>query len=836
MEDNYSIERPRITKLSGPNYRPWSIQVQRLLLGYNLWTVVDLGVKDDISGEEDPKEDRTMVKDAKASTIIMGLCSSGALQHILLLNSAKEQWGALKALYSPLGLQQLSAKVQAFTGYKPPEKTTSIAEISTQLSTLQYEIGAIDPKERPSDTLKISILLQAVRIFDNRFAPLILQLEISNLVTEYSTVIAHLTEGERRMGPKDPLKETAFSANIGAKGNKRTFQGDCYNCGKKGHRATDCRSKKPEKRTGKGPERLEKGPSTGPLATPGGGRGLSPGPNLPSQEANSATETSWMALTERSEEAELLWVIDSGCSRHMTYSKEAFIEYHLLEEPIAVNTASGTRIQAIAEGVVSLKVAIEGTERTVALNRVLHVPKLAGNLISVLQLQDRGITVRTTIGPEGNRLLIEYQGAIIGIADRIGRTYTLNCSTKKSHIGYIALKTTTEEPERSRLWHRRFGHLSTASLKNEHTVTTGISEPISAQIGHCEACSLTKTVRVVNRKEPERAREPLQRIHTDFWGPFKVPTLDGDTYMLTFTDDYTRKAWVYLTKGRDRLRALFLQFKVYVELQIGKKIRAVRCDNAPEYRALGAQMLQDQGIQFEFTTAYTPEQNGVSERLNRTLTTLAKAMLLEAGLPSLFWGEAVLTACYLRNRTPIGPEGKTPEEAFSGKKPGIGHLRVFGCLAYAHVPFETRDKMAPTAIRTCLIGYMPTARQYRLYDPKRAKVIVSTAPNFKEDRYLDWNWNEIVVGEETTPFDPMEPDFGTDRLEEPESHDSVQEEHPITIGDKGSEDETIIVDTGNDSPEIEEDLGPRRSGRERKAPKKYDAFITTIGGANTEDI
>ncbi len=490
------------------------------------------------------------------------------------------------------------------------------------------------------------------------------------------------------MGPKDPLKETAFSANIGAKGNKRTFQGDCYNCGKKGHRATDCRSKKPEKRTGKGPERLEKGPSTGPLATPGGGRGLSPGPNLPSQEANSATETSWMALTERSEEAELLWVIDSGCSRHMTYSKEAFIEYHLLEEPIAVNTASGTRIQAIAEGVVSLKVAIEGTERTVALNRVLHVPKLAGNLISVLQLQDRGITVRTTIGPEGNRLLIEYQGAIIGIADRIGRTYTLNCSTKKSHIGYIALKTTTEEPERSRLWHRRFGHLSTASLKNEHTVTTGISEPISAQIGHCEACSLTKTVRVVNRKEPERAREPLQRIHTDFWGPFKVPTLDGDTYMLTFTDDYTRKAWVYLTKGRDRLRALFLQFKVYVELQIGKKIRAVRCDNAPEYRALGAQMLQDQGIQFEFTTAYTPEQNGVSERLNRTLTTLAKAMLLEAGLPSLFWGEAVLTACYLRNRTPIGPEGKTPEEAFSGKKPGIGHLRVFGCLAYAHVPFE----------------------------------------------------------------------------------------------------------------------------------------------------
>ncbi len=189
MEDNFGIEKLHITKLSGPNYRSWSIQVQRLLLGYNLWTVVDLGVKTDISKEEESEEDRTMVKDTKASKIIMRFCNSGALQHILPLNSAKERWEALNALYSPLRLQQLSAKVQAFTGYKPPEKTTSIAEIATQLSTLQYEIGAINPNEKPSDILKISILLHAVSTFDNRFAPLILHLEISNLVTDFSTVI-----------------------------------------------------------------------------------------------------------------------------------------------------------------------------------------------------------------------------------------------------------------------------------------------------------------------------------------------------------------------------------------------------------------------------------------------------------------------------------------------------------------------------------------------------------------------------------------------------------------------------------------------------------------------
>jgi hypothetical protein len=87
---------------------------------------------------------------------------------------------------------------------------------------------------------------------------------------------------------------------------------------------------------------------------------------------------------------------------------------------------------------------------------------------------------------------------------------------------------------------------------------------------------------------------------------------------------------------------------------------------------------------------YTPEQNGVSERLNRSLVTVARAMLQGAGLPVRFWGDAVITACYLRNRTPIGPNGKTLEEAYSGKKPYIRHLRAYGCLAYAYIPKEKR--------------------------------------------------------------------------------------------------------------------------------------------------
>ena len=107
---------------------------------------------------------------------------------------------------------------------------------------------------------------------------------------------------------------------------------------------------------------------------------------------------------------------------------------------------------------------------------------------------------------------------------------------------------------------------------------------------------------------------------------------------------------------------------------------------------------------------YTPEQNGVSERLNRSLISVARAMLLDAKLPVKFWGEAVITASYLRNRTPIGPEGKTPEEAYSGRKPNIGHLRAYGCVAHAHIPREKRLKLDDMVVKAYLISYMLTSR------------------------------------------------------------------------------------------------------------------------------
>jgi hypothetical protein len=147
------------------------------------------------------------------------------------------------------------------------------------------------------------------------------------------------------MGPKEALKETVLSAKI------EGFQGKCFNCSKKGHRKADC--KKPKKK-GKKPEKDEKSPSIGPLPTPGDGKGLSPGPEKPTVTANSTREASWMAIADTTYSRDLLWVVDSGSSRYMTYLREVFTKYRVLDTPISVTTANGAHIPAIAEGTILL--------------------------------------------------------------------------------------------------------------------------------------------------------------------------------------------------------------------------------------------------------------------------------------------------------------------------------------------------------------------------------------------------------------------------------------------------------------------------------------------------
>eukprot|EP01018_Ginkgo_biloba_P002375 Gb_15908 [translate_table: standard] len=175
-----------------------------------------------------------------------------------------------------------------------------------------------------------------------------------------------------------------------------------------------------------------------------------------------------------------------------------------------------------------------------------------------------------------------------------------------------------------------------------------------------------------------------------------MPTtsLGGARYFLTFIDDYSRKVWIYPLREKSQKFAVFKQFKELVERQTGLKLKVVRSNNGGEYTSKKFnQYCKDHGIQRQLTVAYTPQQNGMVERMNRTLVEKAKTMMIGRNVPDYLWCEAVCAATYLTNRSPTSTIlGKTPEEAWARKKPTISHLKVFGCTTYMHTPKENCQK------------------------------------------------------------------------------------------------------------------------------------------------
>ena len=179
-------------------------------------------------------------------------------------------------------------------------------------------------------------------------------------------------------------------------------------------------------------------------------------------------------------------------------------------------------------------------------------------------------------------------------------------------------------------------------------------------------------------------------------------------------------------RTKDQAFEYFVEWKALAEKSSGKRLKTIRSDNGGEYTSKKFEAyLKSEGIRHEYTIPKTPEQNGVAERLNRTLVESSRSMLLDANLPQRFWAEAVSTATYLRNRCPTrAVEGKTPYEAWHGTKPRVDHLRVFGCTAYAHIPKSERGKFDSKARKCILLGYGSNTKGYRLQFRGRYCIVV----------------------------------------------------------------------------------------------------------------
>ncbi|XP_074284115.1 uncharacterized protein LOC141608671 [Silene latifolia] len=392
-------------------------------------------------------------------------------------------------------------------------------------------------------------------------------------------------------------------------------------------------------------------------------------------------------------------------------------------------------------------------------------------------------------------------------------TFNSNCCMTR--VTEVAAKTGIDE---GRIWHQRLGHPSRNVLP---FLSTLIRKPLSNNSDFvCDPCCRAKQTRSSFKLNDKRNAILFHLIHCDIWGPYKASTLSGSHYFLTIVYDHSRSVWVHLMKDRGEVGDLMKYFCKMVHTQFGKQVKIVQSDNGTEFLSGPLKhFYSENGMVFQTSMIDTPQQNGRVERKHRHILEKARALRFQANLPIHFWGECVLTAAYLINRTPTKIlAGRTPYELLHGEPPSLDNLRVFGCLAYAHNKTKPKDKFKERGTRCIFIGYPKHQKGWKLYDLKTRKQIESRDVIFHEHVFPYDDLNSTSKTNDNSNTSNLEPpdvttdfEYGEENFEVPPNiHNQTLPQEPIV-------DNIESVDEGNMSTETEEESDPHDQGESDNA-------------------
>lgn len=289
-------------------------------------------------------------------------------------------------------------------------------------------------------------------------------------------------------------------------------------------------------------------------------------------------------------------------------------------------------------------------------------------------------------------------------------------------------------------WHARLGHLQVRDIMRLHEgLAKGLNQKPKGDLA-CETCIIVnQTRKSFKHIEGRRAKNRLELLHTDLCGAMPVESIGGAKYLLTIVDDFSR--WLEIwpikdkTQVKDRMEATIERW----ENLLNTRVKTIRSDTGKEYTNHEMiKWLEKKGIAHQLTNPYTPEQNGVAERFNRTLLGKVRAIMKDANVPLKLWAEAASTAAYLINRSPTNSNENrsTPFELWTERVPTLSHLRTFGCTAYAHVPKQKRGKFDDRGKGLIFVGYPTGVKGYRLLNPEdNYKLIISKSVKFDERNF-----------------------------------------------------------------------------------------------------
>ncbi|CAN0317868.1 unnamed protein product, partial [Scytosiphon promiscuus] len=283
------------------------------------------------------------------------------------------------------------------------------------------------------------------------------------------------------------------------------------------------------------------------------------------------------------------------------------------------------------------------------------------------------------------------------------------------------------------VWHRRLGHMNPRNMELLRR-TDGNGVDYTGAVSGCDICALGKSQQKAHPKTTKHTTDgPMELVYTDLMGPITPAAKGGYTYISKFTDDFSRMKEVFLLKSKaEAIESLHL-YNMTVAVKLGLRIQRLRADKSGEYISKEFKKLcVNSGITLEYTATATPQQNGVSERDGRTLSTIVRCLLKDGNFPRNMWGELFFTAVYLSNRSPHAAlGGATPFSKMHGKEAVMSDLRAIGARAFVHIETYT-TKLGDKAWEGKLCGFSQNSRAYRIYNPAKGTIVESRNVTFLE--------------------------------------------------------------------------------------------------------
>ena len=811
-------------EFDGTNYPRWKFKMEALMAARG---VVDF-VKDPVPTLAHNASAATTAtfntRKATACAMIITAMSDITMKYIEYLDAGdpKELWDALSSKYNDNSDANKSRLWRQFFQIKMDENQ-DVNDYIAEITNITSQLTALD--ETVAEGLQWAALSHGLT---ETYESIVTSIEaIGNLDHQVKvTRIRDFYERKRMITPQGSetaFRTTDFKKSRGTVGqstnnnsphndvkgnfifqqrnnNKSNFQGNkklskrignCNYCGKLGHWARECRGRLLDEKHGN--TRNKKSMA-----------------NVANQQDKQvddvfsmvAHETVYYQSKGTKEKQQttlsnpaLTWLIDSGATSHMT-SNPAFFQ-SIKPCSTIINVADNRTMTAAGIGTVIVMVQDPCRPKqinTLTLTNTLYVPNLGTNLLSVPAMVDKGATLTFN----GNTCTVTNKGKAIIKGQRDGKSYTLSVLTVNPNDEAQARIAKGQTGNELELWHKRLGHINIKGLVDmrDNGVVDGLQFTDRLLNHICETCATGKHQR---SRFPTgggtRANRRLQLVHTDVVGPMNIASNGGSYYFITFICDYTRMTTVYTMKNKSQALDMFKRFLNEVALPEGLSVGTLRSDNGGEYTSRAFHdFCTEHGIKRQFTVPKTPEQNGVAERMNRTLVEMARCMMHGAGLSPSYWAEAVCTAAFTRNRCSTQSLNNiTPYEMWTGRRPNLRQMRTFGCTAYAHIPKDERHKMDSKMVRCVFIGYDLQRKGYRLYIPERKRVMVS---------------RDVIFDERYTPTILL-----------PYNDDTMDDDQGDDAGDSSDNESTPEPSTQSISNE--------RPQRARREPDRYVATSST---------